>query len=134
MRKHIELVGVLYFVWGALFVLMGIAFLALAFGTAAIATTSPGDRRFAAGVTAGVFAALAAISLIWGAVHIWDAVAVRHCKDLGRAIALVMAVLDLILLPAGTALGIYTLWVLTQDETRTLFERARARTTSAPAR
>jgi hypothetical protein len=125
MRKHIELVGLLYFVWGALFVLIGVAFLALAFGTAAIATTSPADRRFAAGVTAGVFAALAALSLIWGGVHIWDAVAVRHCKHLGRAVALVVAALNLILLPVGTAIGIYTLWVLTQDETRTLFERTR---------
>jgi len=125
MRRHIELVGVLYFVWGSLFVLIGIAFLALAFGTAAIATTSADDRRFAAGVTAGVFATLAAMSLIWGAVHIWDAVAVRHCKGLGRAVALIVAVLDLILLPVGTALGIYALWVLTHDETRTLFEQAR---------
>ena len=29
------------------------------------------------------------------------------------------------LLPVGTAIGIYTLWVLTQDETRALFERTR---------
>ncbi len=125
MRRHIELVGLLYFVWGSLFVLIGAAFLALAFGTAAIVNSVPEDRALAAGVTAGVFAAPAALSLLWGAVHIWDAVAVRHCKALGRAIALVMAVLDLILLPVGTALGIYALWVLTQDETRALFEQAR---------
>ncbi len=128
MRRHVELVGLLYFVWGSLFVLMGIAFLALAFGTAAIVTTVPEDRSFAAGVTAGVFAALAGISLIWGGVHIWDAVAVRHCKGLGRAVALVVAVLNLVLLPVGTALGVYALWVLTQDETRALFERVRPQT------
>ncbi len=127
MRKHLELVGVLYFVWGALFVLLGVAFLALAFGTGAIATESVGDRRFTAGVTAAVFAALAALSLIWGGVHIWDAVAVRHCKDLGRAIAMLLAVLNLFFLPVGTALGIYTLWVLTQDGTRVLFDEARSR-------
>ncbi len=126
MRKHVELVGVLYFVWGALFVLIGIAFLALAFGAAAIATSFEGDRSFAAGMTSGIFAGLAALSLTWGGVHIWDAVAVRHCKDLGRAIAMVLAVLNLFFLPVGTALGIYTLWVLTQDETRPLFDAARA--------
>lgn len=128
MRKHVELVGVLYFVWGSLFVLIGVAFLALAFGSAAIATSSEGDRSFAAGITAATFAGLAAVSLIWGLVHIWDAVAVRHCRELGRAIAMVLAVLNLFLLPVGTALGIYTLWVLTQDETRPLFESARGAT------
>jgi hypothetical protein len=122
MRKHVELVGVLYFVWGALFALVGIAFLALAFGTAAIATSS---RGVTAAVTAATFAGLATVSLIWGAVHIWDAVAVRHHRELARAIAMILAVLNLFFLPVGTALGIYTLWVLTQDETRPLFESAR---------
>ena len=125
MRKHIELVGLLYFVWGALFVLIGVALLALAFGTAAIATSAVPDRRFAAGVMAGVFAALAAVALIWGGTHIWDAVAVRHCRHAGRAVGLVLAVVNLVLLPVGTALGVYSLWVLTQDEARPLFDAQR---------
>jgi hypothetical protein len=124
MRRHIELLGVLYFVWGALFVLIGVAFLALAFGTAAIVTSVATERRFAAGATAAAFAGLAALGLIWGLAHIWDAVAVRHCRHSGRAVGLVLAILDLILLPVGTALGIYSLWVLTQDETRPLFDAA----------
>ncbi len=124
MRKHIELLGVLYFIWGALFVLIGVALLALAVGSAAIATSAPPDRRFAALVMTAAFAGLAAVALIWGGVHIWDAVAVRHCRHTARAVALVLAVLNLILLPVGTALGIYSLWVLTQDETRPLFEAA----------
>ncbi len=125
MRKHVELVGLLYFVWGSLFALIGVAFLAFAFGTAASATTAAGDRRFAAGVSAAAFAGLAALSLIWAFVHIWDAVAVRHGRHLARAIAMILAILNLVLLPIGTAIGIYTLWVLTQDETRPLFESSR---------
>ncbi len=123
MRRHVELVGLLYFVWGALFVLLGVAFLAFAFGTAAVATTGDPDRRFAAGMTAAAFGVLAALSLIWAFVHIWDAVAVRHGRHLARAVAMVLAVLNLVLLPIGTAIGIYSLWVLTQDETRPLFYR-----------
>ena len=125
MRKHVELVGLLYFVWGSLFVLLGVAFLAFAVGTAAIATTGDPDRRFAAGITAAVFAGLGALSLIWALVHIWDAVAVRHGRHLARAVAMVLAILNLVLLPVGTALGIYTFWVLTHDETRPLFEATR---------
>ncbi len=125
MRKHLELLGLLYFVWGALFVLIGIALLALAVGAAAIATSAAPDRRFTAGFAAATFASLAALGLIWGLVHIWDAVAVRHHRGPGRTVGLVLAVLNLILLPVGTALGIYTLWVLTQDEARPLFEPGR---------
>lgn len=125
MRKHVELLGVLYFVWGALFVLIGVALLALAFGSAAIAASAAPDQRFAAGVMAATFAGVAALGLMLGVVHIWDAVAVRHHRHLGRAIGLVLAVVDLIFLPVGTALGIYSLWVLTQDGTRPLFEAAR---------
>ena len=43
----------------------------------------------------------------------------RHA---GRAIAIVLAVLNLFLLPFGTALGIYALWVLTHEGARPLFE------------
>ncbi len=125
MRRHVELVGLLYFVWGSLFALLGIAFLALAFGTAAIATSAGPDRRFAAGMTAAVFGGLAALSLIWAFLHIWDAVAVRHGRHLARAIGMGLAIVNLVLLPVGTAIGIYSLWVLTQEETRPLFDASR---------
>src|SRR5512143_2698643 len=105
MRKHLELLGVLYFVWGALSVLVGVALLALAFGAAAIATSAGPDRRLAAGLTAATFAGLAALALIWGFVHIWDAVAVRHHRAVARAVGLALAVVNLIILPVGTALG-----------------------------
>ncbi len=124
MRKHVELLGVLYFVWGALAVLVGVSLLALAFGAAAIATSTGPDRRLAAGLTAATFAGLAALALIWGFAHIWDAVAVRHHRGVARAVGLALAVVNLIVLPIGTALGIYALWVLTQDETRPLFDPA----------
>ncbi len=122
MRKHVELLGVLYFVWGALAAIVGVSLLALAFGAAAIATSAGPDRRLAAGLTAATFAGLAAVALIWGVIHVWDAVAVRHHRAVARAVGIAMAVLNLIVLPVGTALGIYALWVLTHEETRPLFD------------
>lgn len=123
MRKHVELVGVLYFVWGSVAILAGLALLSLAFGTASI-VTAPGGDGLAVGFAAAMFAALAAISLTWGAIHMWDAVAIRRHRHSGRAVAMVLAVLNLFLLPFGTALGVYTLWVLTQEEARPLFDAA----------
>jgi hypothetical protein len=38
-----------------------------------------------------------------------------------RILVLVLAVLDLFIIPIGTLFGIYTIWVLMQDETARLF-------------
>ncbi len=122
MREHVQLLRVLYFVWGALFVLIGIALLALAFGTAAIVPPPDTNGTVETGVAAALVAALAGMSLMWGGVHVWDSVAIRRHRHAARAVAIVLAVLNLFLLPFGTALGIYALWVLTNEGTRPLFE------------
>ena len=38
-----------------------------------------------------------------------------------RWVSLVLAVLDLLLIPVGTLFGIYAIWVLMQDETEAMF-------------
>ncbi len=45
----------------------------------------------------------------------------RHAS--GRVLALVCAVPNLLLVPFGTALGIYTFWVLLNDDARRDFGR-----------
>ncbi len=122
MRKHVELVGVLYFVWGGVALLLGVAFLSLAFGTASIEVPPEEAGSLAAGVIVGMFGALAGLSLIWGVVHMWDAVAIRRHRHSGRAVAIVLAVLNLFLLPFGTALGVYALWVLSHEQARPMFD------------
>jgi len=39
-----------------------------------------------------------------------------------RVLVLIIAVLDLMLIPIGTLVGIYALWVLLQEDTARLFE------------
>jgi hypothetical protein len=41
----------------------------------------------------------------------------------GRVVALALGVLNLFVLPFGTALGIYTYWVLLHNEARDVFGR-----------
>lgn len=45
-------------------------------------------------------------------------------KSWARILAIILAILNLILFPIGTALGIYTLWVMFNDEAKVLFEVA----------
>jgi hypothetical protein len=129
MKKHVELVGVLYIIWGALSMLVGLAMLALGLGAAAIITSAgPGElgAKLAASITAATFGTLAGIVLLWGVVHLWDGIALGRCREWARAAGLVLGVLNLFLLPFGTALGAYALWVLTNDQTRPLFEPRKA--------
>jgi hypothetical protein len=124
MTSHVDFAGVLFIVWGLLTTLVGVSTLAL--GVSAVALISSASRgggagQVAAGVTAIVFTALALIAIVWGAAHVIVGVPLRQRKPWARLAALMLGSVDLLLLPYGTALGIYALWVLLHEESRTLF-------------
>ena len=120
MIAHLMLLAVLHRVWGALGVLLGLSVVMLAGGAVAIGFTSAGGE-IAAGVTAVVFAACAVALFAVGAANLWASRAMDRRESSGRAAALALAVLNLFVLPFGTALGIYTYWVLLHDEARDAF-------------
>jgi len=123
-NEHVDLVAFLYTVWGLLSLLVGLALLSLGLGAAALVRPAGGTApdSLAASLTAAVFLTLAAVVLLWATVHVLNGRALGGRRRWGRAGALVLAVLNLFLLPFGTALGVYTLWVLMHDDTRSLFE------------
>ena len=103
--------------------LVGLCMLVLAGGALAFLTTPQGEPvGFAAGLTAGVFAIIGVFALLWGGAHVWSAVLLRRREALGRILGLALALVNLLVLPFGTALGIYALWVLLTNEGRRLFE------------
>jgi hypothetical protein len=124
MTAHVDFVGVLFIVWGLLTTLVGVSTLALGIGAVAlIASASRGGEggQVAAGLTAAAFTALAVIAMIWGAAHVVVGVPLRRHKPWARMIALMLGSVDLLLLPYGTALGIYTMWVLLNEQGKALF-------------
>lgn len=123
MRRHVDLLGILFIVSGALSLCLAVSLLALALGAAALVTSGRGEGAdLVAGVTAATFLIVAVCVLMWGGAHVWTGSALRRHQPWARLVSLAMAVLNLILLPFGTALGIYTLWVLLNDQSRQLFE------------
>ena len=80
----------------------------------------------AAGLTAGLFLLVAVFALIWGGAHLWAAILLRKRKPFGRVLMLGLAVVNLLILPIGTALGVYALWILLTNEGRRLFEPSHA--------
>jgi hypothetical protein len=120
MRPHLHLLGILQLVWGAIGLVLGVSMLLLAAGAIAIGISAP-PQRVAAGVTAAALAVFACSLLAGGGVNLWAGRALRRYEPRGRLAVLTLGVLNLFLLPFGTALGIYAFWVLLHDESRSLF-------------
>jgi hypothetical protein len=124
-KRHADLLALLYLAWGAIFTLVAIAGFALMAGALAIAGSSgpvaaPSD--FAAGVTAFSMGVLALLALLWGVLHLWLGASLRRYRHWARLAALGLAVINVVLFPFGTALGGYACWVLLTEDGRKLFE------------
>jgi hypothetical protein len=124
MDTHVDFLGVLFIIWGALTTLIGVSTLALGAGAVALITSSAdrgGGGQVVAGVMAAVFTALAVIAILWGIAHIVIGLPLRRRRPAARILALVLGSVDLVLLPYGTALGCYALWVLLSEKGKALF-------------
>ncbi|MFP5378273.1 MAG: hypothetical protein ACLGHP_00665 [Vicinamibacteria bacterium] len=125
MKRHVEFLALLYLIWGALFLLVGLAGLALAGGAAAIVSSAGLVRQgasLAASLTAAVLAALGLLAFVWAVLHLWVGSRLRRHSPWARLAGLGLAVINIVLLPFGTALGIYACWVLLTEDGRRLFE------------
>ena len=102
--------------------LVGAAMLILSGGALALLAGPDGEAlALAAGLTAATFATIGIFALLWGGMHTWAAALLRRRSAAGRVLMLALAVINLLILPFGTALGVYGLWVLLTDEGRRLF-------------
>jgi hypothetical protein len=122
--SRINLLGVLFIIWGALTMLIGASTLALGIAAAAIVASAgrAGTAQLGASLTAFMFVTLAILALIWGAVHLVVGTLVRRRRHWSRHAALMLGTVDLLLLPYGTALGAYSLWILLREDAKRLFE------------
>jgi hypothetical protein len=122
-ERHVAVLGILTSLWGALAILAGLSLLLLAAGALAIFAAPDGEAvGLYAGLTAGIFAAIGAFAVVWGAAQVGAAILLRRRRPAGRILVLALAVVNLLVLPFGTALGIYALWVLLTHDGRHLFE------------
>lgn len=127
MKKHVELAGVLYMLWGGICALLSLSLLSIGVAAAAIGMASaPGEGgggTMAAGLVAAAFFALGGGGLLFGGLHAWVGSRVRRFGDHARLVAILLAIVDLFLVPFGTALGVYGLWALLHKASKPLFGR-----------
>jgi hypothetical protein len=122
-KTQVEFIGALFVIWGALTILIGASTLALGVAAAMLVRPAGADTAyFAAGLTAAAFVALAVIAIAWGVAHIAVGLPLRHRRHWSRLAALMLGSIDLFLLPYGTALGSYALWVLLRQDAKRLFD------------
>lgn len=114
---HLDLLAWLFITWGALTIMIGASTLALGVGAVALMAGRQTGRMAAGFITAAIVA-IAIAAIVWGAAHIAVGVPMRRRRHWTRAAALVLGAVDLLLLPYGTALGGYTLWLLLGDSGR----------------
>ena len=118
-----SLLGILAILWGALAATIGVAMLLLSAG-ALVELLSPLEASvgLAAGLAAVGFALFGVFALVFGAAHIWAGALLRGHNPVGRILMLALAIANLLVIPFGTALGGYALWVLLTNDVYRLFE------------
>lgn len=118
MEGHTKVLGVLWIIYGVLGVLMGLMVIGLLFGISFLPNDheSPIILRTVAIAGGGMIALLSLPEVIAG-------FALLKFKEWGRILSLIVAVLNVIWFPIGTALSIYTFVILLNTETTTLFKK-----------
>lgn len=119
MRLHIDVLGWLHLVWGTFGLLTGFSLLILAVG----ARQALADGVYGLGERAAVTVLLlgAAILIGGGLASAATGWALRLRRSRARRAALLLAVPNLLIVPFGTALGVYTFWVLLNNDARRIF-------------
>ena len=115
MKQHVTVVGALHIGFGVLGLLIAlIAFMAIVGGG-----LISGDEE-AIAITSIVGSAIAFFLILVSAPGIIGGIGLLRYKPWARILVLILAVLDLFNIPIGTVIGIYSIWVLMQDETQQL--------------
>lgn len=123
MRTHVTVVGILHIVYSlVLYVFAGFLVVMVSGGVGALLAFVE-DVPLIGALTASGFGVLVGSFLILlGLPGLLGGIGIMKFQPWGRIVILIISVLDLLSCPFGTALGIYSLWVLLQEESAALFE------------
>ncbi len=117
MDRHITILGVLHIANSALGIIAAIIVFTIVTGAGIIS----GDPE-AMTITAIVGSSIALFLLVLSLPGIIGGIGLlRHCPW-ARILVLVVGFLNLLNIPIGTVLGVYTIWVLLKEDTGPLFE------------
>lgn len=120
MKQHVTFVGALHIGYNAFGILAAMAVFMLVVGGGLIGGLISGDE-IVIPITFFVGTAIAFWLVVVSVPGIIGGIGLLKYKSWARYLVLVLAILDLINIPIGTAIGVYSIWVLAQDETAKMF-------------
>lgn len=123
MDQHISILSVVFIVFGILGIVAAVLFFFLGAGTAAtILTSSHGepDARVGAAWAGGCMTFIAAMFGLLSIPSILTGWGLAKRKSWSRIMAIVLGILSLPHFPIGTAVGVYALVIMFNDETKVL--------------
>ena len=116
MEKHVTLVAIIYIVFGAIGILIGLFLLVVIIFGGLIS----GDPE-AMTITGIVGTTLCGFFLLLSVPKVIGGIGLLKRRGWAKILVLIISILDLANIPIGTAIGIYTIWVLLNEKTAQLF-------------
>jgi hypothetical protein len=122
MDKHVNILAIINIVWACMG-LIGCAVVLIIFvGSSFIVGLEGGDEEV--GLLVAVFGMIiGGIVLVTSIPALIAGIGLLRFKSWARILAIVLAILNLLAFPIGTAIGVYALWVLFNKDTIALFEK-----------
>jgi hypothetical protein len=129
MEKHISLVGILNFVYNAFSLIGACVLFIIAFGFRyffeLISRYSHHGMDevppFVLDIVPFILTVIGIFILLFSVLGIIGAVGVLKRKEWGRIVVIVISFFNLIHIPLGTILGVYSIWALLNDENIRIF-------------
>ena len=116
MQKHVTLLGALFIAYHVLGLIVGIVIMAV-LSTIGCLTHDPQVVAILTAVGVGIGTFLIVLSIPGLVAGIW----LLKRRPWARMLTLIVGAFDLIDIPLGTALGVYSFWVLLHDDTIRIF-------------
>jgi zinc-ribbon domain len=120
LERHVRTLGILWIIAGALFLIPSLGLMAIG---SLVHIALPGPEAFARTLGPMVLYVLGSTFLILAAGGICVGWGLMQRQSWARIAAIILGILALFHPPIGTALGIYTLWVLLAQESGSEYER-----------
>ena len=126
MRDHVRILAILNIVMGSIGLLIGIGLLFMFGGIgilAGVANSGDPEAALALPIMGGIGGLIFLVVLIFSAPQIIGGIGLLKMQPWARILVIVLSAVGLLSVPIGTALGIYGLWVLLNEETVRLFAK-----------
>jgi len=128
MEKHIPIVGTLWIVFSVLWILLAVFLFVILAGAGMVS----GDEN-AMAILAIIGSFIAFFLIVISIPGIVGGIWLMKRKEWARILVLILAFLNLLNVPFGTALGVYSIWALMNSEMVRLFAAPAAPPSPAPA-